>query len=194
MAKRSRKPAQPRPPTANQTTYFPLVRQPEPPRPGPDAPDGQADAPGHSAGDVSGDVAAKRLAMIHQLASLQFAADDIARVVQIPASHMIGGDQAATDAYDSGRLEGMAEVLNMLKELAKAGSGPAQKQYLELFFANKKRADGSDASGPASVELSAVRDHLGGLKLAPDDTSVVELARLAAMRILELEGSRRHVR
>ena len=128
------------------------------------------------------------LAMIERLARAQLGPADIATIMEIPAEHMTGGDAQRSRAYDTGRLLAQVEVREMVLKLAQAGSGPAQKLLLELASATKAEATAGQAEGPAAGELLAVREHLAALELAPAGTSIIELARLAVARIIELES------
>jgi hypothetical protein len=130
------------------------------------------------------------LAQIEDLAGLQFDAQDISIVAEVPAESMMGGAADATRAYDRGRLAAEARVRGMLLKMAAGGSAPAQKMILDIASANKRATAADHGAGPAAAELAAVRGHLAPLILCPPDAPASELARMAALKIIQLQGAR----
>jgi len=181
--RKARKPKAPAEATPSEPLSFPIIVRPHVRTEGEDRPHEESPA------DYE-----KRLQMIQELASYQFDPKDIAIVVQIQPEDMTGRDDGATLAYNSGRLLAEAQVRRMLLEMAKAGSGPAQKMILEIAETNKRKLNKDGDADPSGAELSAVRQHLQGLNLAAQATPTIELARLAALRIVELEGKVRYAR
>ena len=73
----------------------------------------------------------KQLDDVEEYAELQFLPDEIADLAGIDAE-LFDTDKAVRKAFDIGRLKAEAVVRNALLTLAKQGSSPAQKQFLEL--------------------------------------------------------------
>jgi len=76
---------------------------------------------------------------ISQYAELQFDPDQIALIMQISASDIHPGGQYATD-YLRGRLKAQALVRQQIITMAKQGSSPAQKEFLNLVEESNKPA------------------------------------------------------
>ena len=64
-----------------------------------------------------------------ELAALQFSAEEIQTITGLPTDEM---------AYKRGRLLAQAEVRKSILQLAKQGSTPAQKQFLEMSEQSSK--------------------------------------------------------
>jgi hypothetical protein len=80
------------------------------------------------------------------------------------------------------------EKLNSLLAQAEADSDTkaalaVQKELNKLHGLYQPQADTDDDDGDSAV-LAAIREHLEPLELGPPETPVEELARLAALRIL----------
>lgn len=73
---------------------------------------------------------------IVELAMLQFFDDEIAAIMEMDKAELL---KKYSDAIDKGRLLAEAEVRRSILQLAKQGSTPAQKQFLELNAAAKKK-------------------------------------------------------
>jgi hypothetical protein len=71
---------------------------------------------------------------IEEFATLQFTDKEIATVMQLPVMDMVN---KFSKAIDRGRLLAEAEVRKSVYELAKQGSTPAQKQFMDLNFKAK---------------------------------------------------------
>ena len=76
--------------------------------------------------------------VITELAQLQFTDGEIAIIVQLEAREMVKKHRLD---IDRGRLLAEAEVRKAILTLAKQGSTPAQKQFMEL---NAKAKEDSD--------------------------------------------------
>jgi len=79
---------------------------------------------------------------IEELAELQFNLDEIALILEMDVEVAQLPDVAL--AYRVGTLRGEAEVRKAIKRMAKQGSGPAQKQYLDMIE-NRQRRDNAAA-------------------------------------------------
>lgn len=66
---------------------------------------------------------------IEEFASLQFTNAEIAKIMQIDVNMLIAKYE---DNIDRGRLLAEAEVRKSILQMAKQGSTPAQKQFVEL--------------------------------------------------------------
>jgi hypothetical protein len=128
------------------------------------------------------------LEVIEEFARLMFGPADVAIGAEVDESQ-IRDDPPSRAAYNRGRLAAQARVRKMILTMAESGSAPAQKMVLDLAKANKLE----EVAGPPAVDADAAsaRAHLtGGVYLpgANDESSLAELARLAVLRIVELEG------
>ncbi len=92
------------------------------------------------------------LAEIEENAMLQFKPDDIALIVEIDKAKFLGGDPAATRAYNRGRLLAEAEVRKSIRDSAKTGSGPAQKHFMQLADRNKLLPTTTGSESPQNGE------------------------------------------
>lgn len=72
---------------------------------------------------------------IEELAQLQFSNEEISTIMKIDIDDM---NEKYADNVSRGRLMAEAEVRKSILQLAKQGSTPAQKQYLDLINAAKR--------------------------------------------------------
>lgn len=72
---------------------------------------------------------------IEELAALQFTTEEIAKIMEMGAKKLLSQFQSS---IDRGRLMAEAEVRRSILKLAKQGSTPAQKQFIELNAIAKK--------------------------------------------------------
>jgi hypothetical protein len=79
---------------------------------------------------------ATRLAEIEEMATLQFSQNDL----EVILGSKLEGDEELL-AYRRGHLKAEAEVRKSILKLAKSGSSPAQKQFLELVAARDGDVD-----------------------------------------------------
>lgn len=75
---------------------------------------------------------------IEKLGSLQFSVEEVALIVGI-TSRALGDNKNYSAGYKRGRLRAQAEVRKSILQLAKQGSTPAQKQFLDLVMESKPR-------------------------------------------------------
>jgi len=71
------------------------------------------------------------LTEIEEMAELQFTREEIEVILQLPDQAIAGAADSAL-AYRRGRLRAQAEVRKSISDMAKRGSSPAQKQFLQL--------------------------------------------------------------
>jgi predicted DNA-binding protein (UPF0278 family) len=76
----------------------------------------------------------KIVEQIEELAQLQFTDEELAKIMQVPVKDFI---KKYRNSIDRGRLLAEAEVRRAILQLAKQGSTPAQKQFMELNQALK---------------------------------------------------------
>lgn len=72
---------------------------------------------------------------IEELAQLQFSNEEISTIMKIDIDDM---NEKYADNVSRGLLMAEAEVRKSILQLAKQGSTPAQKQYLDLINAAKR--------------------------------------------------------
>ncbi len=82
---------------------------------------------------------AETLAQIEDLATLQFSIEEVAVIVDATAAELAEGEPMR--AYLRGRLKAQAEVRRSIVSMAKQGSAPAHKQFLELAEESRPQFD-----------------------------------------------------
>lgn len=70
-------------------------------------------------------------AQVEEMAEFQFSPEEIEIITQLPEGS-IATDKKYKLAFRRGRLRAQAEVRKSIVEMAKRGSSPAQKQFLQL--------------------------------------------------------------
>lgn len=76
------------------------------------------------------DLTPEQLATIEEMAALQFSTAEVAIIAEVPENAM-AADPGAT-SFLRGRLKAQAEVRESVREMARQGAAPAQKQFLDL--------------------------------------------------------------
>lgn len=84
----------------------------------------------------------EQIAQIEDLATLQFSVDEVAVIMDMKAAQLSDGD--GFRAYMRGRLKAQAEVRRSIVSMAKQGSSPAHKQFLELATKSTPQIDMED--------------------------------------------------
>ena len=74
----------------------------------------------------------EQLAMIEQMAGLQFSLDEVALIADVVKSAFEDNGSKESIAYLKGRLKAQAEVRQSILSMAKQGSSPAHKQFLDM--------------------------------------------------------------
>ena len=69
---------------------------------------------------------------VEELASLQFSPEDVAIIAEFDATEF-DTDEVLAAAYMRGRLKAQGEVRRAVLQMAKQGSTPAQKQFMQLI-------------------------------------------------------------
>ncbi len=90
---------------------------------------------------------------IEELAELQFSVEQIATIAETTESE-IKNDPTALLALRRGALRAEAEVRRAMLQMAKQGSTPAQKQFMELVSAKKRQPESeADVTGWGGIEV-----------------------------------------
>lgn len=84
----------------------------------------------------------EQITEIEDLAALQFSVEEVAVVMDMPSAQLSEGD--GLRAYMRGRLKAQAEVRRSIVSMAKQGSSPAHKQFLELAAESAPELDHED--------------------------------------------------
>ena len=74
----------------------------------------------------------EQIEVIEEMASLQFSLDEVALIADVAKLAFEDNESKESRAYLKGRLKAQAEVRQSILEMAKQGSSPAYKQFLEM--------------------------------------------------------------
>jgi hypothetical protein len=88
----------------------------------------------------------EQLAEVEELAALQFTVAEVAVVLDLPTAALSDGD--GLRAFLRGRLKEQAEVRRSIVSMAKQGSSPAHKAFLELAAQSEPELDREEGAAP----------------------------------------------
>jgi hypothetical protein len=127
-----------------------------------------------------------------QTAATEYAVQNAGLAPILAAAHVEEATRRILLAASFDRMEELGTAytrLNMLFTRANSqhdykSALSAQRELNKLLSLYRTPDDGPDTEEPPSADLAAVRQHLEPLDLAPPDTPVEELARIAALAIM----------